>query len=169
MKLLNNDIPDVGCNAPSIILIPGQSSLSSPLVYRRSQDFSIASLLRLACESSLSTTIQWSIKNCTVTTCITPITLSKKISTTLSEIYIPSRTLALGVYQFTLSVKMTKSPQYRSSSVAYIRVTPSGITANLVELGTSMITRGDKQNLFFDPGTYSVDPDEDSFDATVSI
>ncbi|CAF1644087.1 unnamed protein product [Adineta ricciae] len=154
------------CYPPSIILIPGQSSLLSPLVYRRSQDFSISSLLKLACASSLSTTIQWSIKNCTVITCITPITLSTKICTTLSEIYIPSRTLALGVYQFTISVKMTKSPQYRSSSVTYIRITPSGITANLVELGTSMITRGDKQDLFFDPGTYSVDPDEDSFDAS---
>ena len=31
-----------------------------------------------------------------------------------------------------------------------------------------MITRGSEEDLILDPGRYSVDPDEDSFDATVS-
>ncbi|CAF1380176.1 unnamed protein product, partial [Rotaria sordida] len=61
---------------------------------------------------------------------------------------------------------MVKSPHPKSSSSAYVRITASGITANLVQLGTSMITRGSQQDLLFDPGTYSVDPDEDSFDAS---
>ena len=32
-----------------------------------------------------------------------------------------------------------------------------------------MITRGSDQDLFLDPGTFSVDPDEDYFDGTVRI
>ena len=47
-------------------------------------------------------------------------------------------------------------------------ITPSGITANLVPYGTSMITRGYEQNLTLDPGTYSVDRDGNAFNASVS-
>ncbi|CAF3624741.1 unnamed protein product [Adineta steineri] len=61
---------------------------------------------------------------------------------------------------------MIDSPNLKASSSAYVRITATGITANLVQLGTSMITRGDQQDLLLDPGTFSVDPDEDTFDAT---
>ncbi|UJR08126.1 hypothetical protein I4U23_012402 [Adineta vaga] len=147
-KISETPILNQSCYAPTIILMPGKSSLSSPIIYRRSQDFSIVSILKLSCKSSLSTSIVWTIKNCTSTTCLTTITLT------------------YGVYELTLNVKMTALPQLKSSSTVYVKITPSGITANLVPLGTSMITRGDQQDLLFDPGTYSVDPDEDSFDAT---
>jgi hypothetical protein len=55
-----------------------------------------------------------------------------------------------------------------SSSYIYVQITPSSIVANLLQYGTSMITRGNQQDLQLDPGTYSVDPDENSFDANVS-
>jgi hypothetical protein len=55
-----------------------------------------------------------------------------------------------------------------TSSSVYVQITPSGITANLVQLGTSMITSGHEQDLKFDPGTYSVDPDENVFNSSVS-
>jgi hypothetical protein len=56
-----------------------------------------------------------------------------------------------------------------SSASAYVRITPSGITANLVQYGTSMITRGHQQDLLLDPGTFSVDPDATTFNASVSL
>ncbi|CAF0859705.1 unnamed protein product [Rotaria sordida] len=154
------------CFSPTLILIPGQSSLASPLQYRRSQDFSIISILQFNCGGSLSTIIQWTIKNCTTTSCLFPIRLSEKVMTTFSELYIPSRTLAYGTYELTLTVTMVDSPTLKSTSSAYVRITASGITANLVQLGTSVITRGNQQDLLLDPGTFSVDPDEDSFDVT---
>jgi type IV secretory pathway VirB3-like protein len=64
---------------------------------------------------------------------------------------------------------MTNVPSLKSSSFAYVRITASGITANLVQLGTSMITHGNQQDLLLDPGSFSIDPDEDSFDPTVNI
>ncbi|CAF4003433.1 unnamed protein product [Adineta steineri] len=134
--------------------------------YRRSQDFSISSMIQFNCDGSLSTTKKWTIKNCTSTSCSFEIVLNEKVMTTFSELYIPSRTLAYGVYQLTLTVTMIDSPNLKSSSSAYVRITATGITANLVQLGTSMITRGDQQDLLLDPGTFSVDPDEDIFDAT---
>ncbi|CAF4317217.1 unnamed protein product, partial [Adineta steineri] len=93
-------------------------------------------MIQFNCDGSLLTTTKWTIKNCTSTRCSFEILLNEKVMTTYSELYIPSRTLAYGVYQLTLT------------------------------LGTSMITRGDQQDLLLDPGTFSVDPDEDTFDAT---
>ncbi|CAF4104041.1 unnamed protein product, partial [Adineta steineri] len=163
---LPSQLPKDPCYSPTITLIPGQSSLSSPMSYRRSQDFSISSMIQFNCDGSLSTTTKWTIKNCTSTSCSFEIILNEKVMTTFSELYIPSRTLAYGVYQLTLTVTMIDSANLKASSSVYVRITATGITANLVQLGTSMITRGDQQDLLLDPGTFSVDPDEDTFDAT---
>ena len=158
----------IGCSAPTITLIPSASSLSSPLQYRRSQDFSISSTIEFHCSGSLSTAIQWIIKNCTSTTCSFELDFGDKVDRGSSELYVPSRTLPLGTYQLTLNVQLINQPSLRASAFVYTRITPSGITANPVQLGTSLITRGAEQDLVLDPGRYSVDPDQDSFDASVS-
>ncbi len=64
---------------------------------------------------------------------------------------------------------MIAALQLSSSASAYVKITPSGITANLVQYGTSMITRGYQQDLLLDPGTFSVDPDATIFNASVSF
>ncbi|CAF4055669.1 unnamed protein product, partial [Adineta steineri] len=122
-------------------------------------------MIQLNCTRSLATTTKWIIKNCS-SICLFQIQLNNKISTTFSELYIPSKTLDYGVYQLILTVTMIDSPNLKSSSSAYVRVTATGITANPVQLGTSMITRGSQQDLQLNPGAYSVDPDQDSFDAS---
>lgn len=66
-----------------------------------------------------------------------------------------------------LSVTMANLSTTVSSSSAYIRILPSGIAANLVQYGTSMITHGYEQDLILDPGKYSVDFDQEIFNATV--
>jgi hypothetical protein len=99
--------------------------------------------------------------------CSSHILIGQLVITTLSELYIPARTLAYGIYELKLTVTMTVAQQLTSSVSAYIKITPSGITANLVQFGTSMITRGHQQNLILDPGTFSVDPDATVFNASV--
>ncbi len=158
-----------GCLPPVITLIPSTSSFSSPMQFRRNQDFYLSSNIQLNCNISLTTINQWTIYNCTSTNCSFPIQLDQTVQTTFSELYIPARTLPYGIYQLKLTVKMTYSLNLISSSFsAYVKITPSGITPNLVQYGTSMITRGHKQDLLLDPGTYSVDLDTDTFNATVS-
>lgn len=56
-----------------------------------------------------------------------------------------------------------------SSASTFIKIIPSGITANLVELGTSMITSGHQQDLKLDPGRYSFDSDGYALDPTVKF
>ncbi|CAF4210999.1 unnamed protein product, partial [Adineta steineri] len=111
------------CYSPTVTLIPGQSSLPSPMSYRRSQDFSISSMIQFNCDGSLSRTTKWTIKNCTSTRCSFEIVLNEKVMTTYSELYIPSRTLDYGVYQLTLSVTMIDSPNLKASSSVYVRIT----------------------------------------------
>ena len=64
---------------------------------------------------------------------------------------------------------MAGSTSLTSSVSAFVKITPSGITANLVQYGTSMITRGHEQDLTLDPGRYSVDLDGSAFNAKVSV
>ena len=156
------------CFPPKVTLIPSTSTLSSPLQFRRNQDFFISSNIELDCNVSLSTIIQWTISNCT-STCSSLSSLDQSIKTTLSELYVPARTLPLGIYELKMTVSMTVSSTLRSSASAYVQITASGITANLVRLGTSMITSGYQQDLKLDPGSFSVDPDEDVFNGSVSL
>ncbi len=155
------------CRPPTVILIPGTSTLSSPIQFRRAQDFYIVSIIELNCNQSSSTTTQWIVKNCT-SICSNQILLGQTITTTLSELYIPARTLSYGTYQLNLIVTMTMFPLLTTTSSVYVSITASGITANLVQLGTSMVTSGYDQNLKLDPGTYSVNPDESVFNGSVN-
>ncbi len=159
---------DLGCFSPVITLIPSTSSLLSPLQFRRNQDFYLSSYLQLNCNSSLSTITKWTINNCT-SNCSFQIQMGQIIITTLSELFIPAKTLDYGTYQLTLTVTMIAAPHLISSASAYLKITSSNITANLVQFGTSMITRGYQQDLLLDPGTFSVDPDTTTFNTSVSF
>jgi hypothetical protein len=86
----------------------------------------------------------------------------------LSELYIPARTLSYGIYELKLTVTMSDYLWLKTSSSIYVQIIPSGIIVNLVQLGTSMITRGHQQDLILDPGTYSIDLDENLLNASVS-
>ena len=148
-------------------MIPGSSNLSIPIEFRRGQDFYIISTIALSCNDSLAIKTQWTINNCT-SSCPYQISLDPSILTTLSELYIPARTLGYGIYKLQLTVTMVKYPLLTTTAFIYIKITPSGITANLVQLGTSMITSGFATDLTLNPGSYSVDPDENIFNTSVS-
>ncbi|CAF4054709.1 unnamed protein product [Adineta steineri] len=153
------------CFSPRITLIPSTSTLSSPIQFRRSQDFYIVSLIELNCNNLISIITHWTIKNCT-SIFSNQIQLDSTIITTSTELYIPARTLVYGLYELKLIVTMVNMSSLTSTSSVYVQITPSGITANLIQYGTSMITRGSQQDLQFDPGTYSIDRDNNVLNAT---
>jgi hypothetical protein len=93
--------------------------------------------------------------------------MDKKIISTNSELFIPANTLPYGIYQLTLTVSMIVDPSLTNSSSIYVHISPSGVTANLVQLGTSVVTSGHQQNLKLDPGNFSIDPDGYPFNASV--
>ncbi|UJR16137.1 hypothetical protein I4U23_003048 [Adineta vaga] len=154
------------CFSPTVTLISITSSRFSPLRYRRKQHFYISSYIQLNCDSSLSAIIKWTIHNCTLIQCSSPIQIDSTIVTTYSELYIPAQTLPLGTFELKLTVTMVASSNLSSSSSTYVEITPSGIVSNLVPYGTSMITYGQQQNLTLDPGTFSIDLDGNTFNAS---
>ncbi|CAF1031063.1 unnamed protein product [Adineta steineri] len=117
------------CFSPRITLIPSTSTLSSPIQFRRSQDFYIVSLIELNCNNSISIITQWTIKNCT-SICSNQIQLDSTIITTSTELYIPARTLVYGLYELKLIVTMVNMSSLTSTSSVYVQITPSGITAS---------------------------------------
>ena len=161
--------PQIDCSSPIITLTPPTSSPSSPLVFQRSQEISIRSYLQLQCNASLATNISWIITRCATICSSPPLPLPASIITTLSELFLPSRTLDYGIYELTLTVAMAVAPHLTSTASAYVTIKPSPITPNLMPFGTSMITQGRSQDLLLDPGTNSVDPDTTTFNASVSI
>jgi hypothetical protein len=78
---------------------------------------------------------KWTIHNFTLI-------CSNEIETKYSELYISSRSLSYGIYELKLTVRMSISLDSMSSESIFVKIIPSGIAVNLVQFGTSMITRG---------------------------
>ncbi len=79
--------------SPRITLIPGTSSLISPIQFRRIQDFYISSNIEFNCNNLFSLITIWTIKNCTTSICSYEIQFDPTIiETKFSELYIPSLT-----------------------------------------------------------------------------
>jgi len=97
---------------------------------------------------------------------LSEIEFDKKIITSRSELYIPSNILQYGIYQLELRVTIEDNPNLTNSSSVYVEISPSGVTANLVPLGTSVVTSGDQQNLILNPGNYSKDSDGFEFNSS---
>jgi hypothetical protein len=135
------------------------------------QDFFISSVIELRCNQTSRTHVRWTLANCTSASCLTlhPQQIDPAIHTSFAELSVPARTLPFGLYELRLHVTMNISGNITASQAAYVRITPSGFTANLVQLGTSMITSGVRQNLRLNPGLYSVDRDGFPFNASVGL
>ncbi len=119
------------------------------------------------CNASLSTNIKWTVKQCS-SNCSIEIQLDPSIITTSNELFIPVNTLVYGTYELKLTVTMRASPYMTSTAFVYVTIIPSSITVNLMQYGTSMIVNGYQQDLTFNPGRYSVDPDANTFNASVN-
>jgi hypothetical protein len=150
-----------------VALVPNTTTLTSPLQFRRDQDVYIMSSVELNCNTSFSTSMKWTIKGCS-SICSIVIQLSQSVDMTSSELFIPAKTLSYGTYELQLIVTMTVSSNLTSSASAYININPSNIAVNLLPYGTSMITHGCHQSLTFNPGAYSVNPDTNTFNSSVS-
>ena len=153
------------CVVPRVTLIPSTSNLSSPLEFRRNEDFYMTATVEENCSRSLSVSLHWSINSCSLSNCLNSFPIDPTlILMTSSEFFVPARTLPFGIYQ--LKVIATTTMNVQTNQSAFVRIIPSGLMVNLVPLGTSMITQGSEQNLQLNPGLYSLDLDEDQFNVS---
>ena len=113
-----------------------------PIEFRRNEDFYLSSTITLNCNESFSTNFQWVINKCSLSACLNAVPVDPPlIITTTSEFFIPARTIPSGIDELKLIVTMNVSSNLRTIQSAFVRITSSGITVNLVQLGTSMISR----------------------------
>ncbi|CAF4464255.1 unnamed protein product [Rotaria socialis] len=138
----------------------GITTSITPLPVRRSQDFYISATINRHCEN-LSMTTDWTIANCTGG-CSSWKPLPASIVKRSNELLVRARALEYGLYAFNLTVTIVETTPIRKSEITYVMVNPSGITANLIKLGTSMVTHGFQHDLILDPGQYSGDPDDEN-------
>jgi hypothetical protein len=124
-------------------------------------------MIELDCNKSYLTTYQWAIHKCT-SDCLIQILLDQKVVTTFSKLFIPAKTLPYGVYELKITVTMVVSLNSTSSSLVFVKILPSGIIVNLVQMGMSVITSGVGQDLLLDPGKHSINLDEEIFNTDVS-
>ncbi|UJR16862.1 hypothetical protein I4U23_003760 [Adineta vaga] len=123
------------CYAPNVTLVPGTSTLGSPIQIRRSQDVSIVSIVKFNCNQSFSMTTQWTVK---------------------------TKTLSYGIYELNLTVTISG---FSIPSSVYIEIISSDIVVNVFSLGTPMITSGYQQDLLLNPGAFSTNLDRTKFNA----
>lgn len=144
------------------------STISSPLQFFRSEDFTIASTIVHNCSNSLSVSVQWIVYNCTNTTCSSsPIDVHPAINTRSTEFFVPPKSLPIGLYRLIYIVTITDRPHLVSSIQTHLHIHRTGIILNLLPHGTPMMSRGTLQDIYFNPGHYSLDLDQDDFDSSV--
>jgi hypothetical protein len=141
--------------------------LTTPAQFYRSEEFYISSYIEVNCIASLAIITQWEIFSCN-STCSLKANVVQSVITNLSELFIPARTLAYGLYKLKLTVTMIASPDLISSAFVYVKINQLNIMPNLVKFGTSMITIGQDQDLTLDPGTFTINSDESTFNKNVS-
>ena len=139
--------------------------------FRRNQDFYISSIVQLNCNTSVDADLHlhWSIDNCSTSNCFDSFRVHSSVKTISTELYIPAQTFTLGIYQLKLTVTMKISSSLTTSQSVYVQIKPSGITANLVLHGTSMISSGVEQDLQLNPGNHSIDHDHHRFNGSVTF
>ena len=130
------------CFAPMITLIPRASFLSAPVQFQRSQAVSIVSTLNSTVTYHFRQTQDGPSIYVLLRHVLHKFNLDQTVSTTLSELFIPARSLAYGTYQLQLTVSMIASPNLTSSASIYVMIISTKIQTNLLLYGTSMISLG---------------------------
>ena len=141
--------------------------ISNAKEYQRNEYFLISSIVKVNCSLSHSIISKWTINLC-IPICSQQLNIDSILNTNLTEIFIPSRILNYGLYQLKLTIIINLfSSQLSSSSITYIKITPSDIIVNLIPYGTSLITIGKEEDLYIYPSNYSFNQDESYFNEKV--
>lgn len=149
-------------------MIPEGSSPLSPIRFRRNQEIYLSRDVQFYCSISGNTSTKWTIMTCTSPHCTNSIALNSTFSLIHNDLYIQQYILLAGLYEVRSEVTFHGSLQFNSSSTAYIDIVSTGIIVNLFPLGTSIITRGDQQNVQLNPGLHTLDSDGIPFNTSVN-
>ena len=109
-------------------------------------------------------TYSWSLNQISNSVNKSYIELTQNPTSHSSELVMQANTLAYGLYEFNLEVKMTYNiglltPSMSSFLKTYIQIIPTGIMVKAIQNGISSILIGSQQNFTLNPSKYSSDLD----------
>jgi hypothetical protein len=145
------------CSAPTLEFNPPSTPLFSPLVYRRSQAFSITSTVQHRCPSTSASMLlrrQWSLMRCSNSICSSSSFIFNNTTIDLrsNDLYLPPRTLPYGRFQLTLTVQSFNESLLHSSASTHVEIIASPIRPQLLSTSTTLVTKAYGEELLFEPG-----------------
>ncbi|CAF1134495.1 unnamed protein product [Adineta ricciae] len=155
---IKDNLTNFNCSIPRIKLTPNDTLLTTPIKFRRSDDFYLNSMIIFECNQSHPFTSQWRFFNCGLT-CENEFHFNSSLIITRNELYIPKQVFPYGIYQLKLIINSS------ISSSIFIEIIPTNIIVHLIQYGTSMITISVEDDLILNPGKYSIDPDSVLFNS----
>ena len=155
------------CSHVNITLSPRGSSSFAPLQFVRSDDVYISSSIAWDCTAPTTVLTLWKVEQC-VSNCLTTIEWNVTFNTISSEFFVPAFTLPVGLYQLTLTIRTASSMLPSASASAFVQITAVDVVASLMYFSTSLISTAHDVDLILDPGRFSIDPEQSTFNASVS-
>jgi hypothetical protein len=165
-------VSDLDCHNPTISIENRTSLFYSPCVYKKSDLISVVSDTTINCVASLENVKQWSVY------LISPfdgsimqtIDLSSNPSIQQAELILYPSSLNVGLYMLEYKVTMSGPipgiGAFVSVTNTFIKIQPTGFDVISFNGQISQIMIGTKQELQFDPFTYSVDLDSPQLDSS---
>jgi hypothetical protein len=153
------------CRLPTLSIQGSSTDFFNPVVYKRSQMFTLISSTTLNCNTSLSNTKQWLVNSVNPNTgaIVNAVNITGWPSSTSAQLVVQKNSFAYNLYQFVYQVTMDASDSSASSFTAstytYVRIAPAGVVVFAFAQGLQAITRGTQQSVELNPGLYSYDID----------
>ena len=82
--------------------------------------------------------------------------------------FVGAFTLPIGLHHFTLTIRTASSLLPSASGSAFVQMIAADVAASPMYFGRSMISNAHDVDLNLDPGRFSIDPEQTTFDASVS-
>jgi hypothetical protein len=149
-----------------VSILDSSSISSNPTVFKKNDLIQLTGQTTLNCSSSLLIQKEWTIFK--VSTQIEQqIFLKDNPTINYADLVLQPQTLSYGLYRIVLAVKMTNTV-FSDSDFTYIRIIPSGLVLSSLKLsqpmfgGTIEITRGQNQQIQFDPFLFTYDIDSEA-------
>jgi hypothetical protein len=138
-----------------------KTTITDPVRVFRSKSYVISTYIAFNCDKTLNNTKSLTIRKCLPNNNTRSCLYDYEDNQTSSyDFDIQEKTRNYGLYQLIYKLLMGIQPTTNIASIdTFILITRTPVVVNLLQNGTSMISRGINQTLILWPGAYSVDPD----------
>ncbi|CAD5125453.1 DgyrCDS13672 [Dimorphilus gyrociliatus] len=143
------NIIDLSCSISNVTFPNEYLIENSPKVVLKSHNILITPLIRIDCQRTKHTTVEWKLFNMDTNNLL--------YTTSNSSVFIEKRTLNIGQYKIQYFIHMTNFSQFNHTYSLYFNIEVSPLYLDLGGKKDAVLTFGEKLN--YDSGLLSYDPD----------